>query len=211
MLDVTRRDLLLGAAAALAGFKFAQTSPTRRYTDGGYEFDETSDDWKTLCLALPCFAALHWPDYSTKVVEDTIDGRKVVIQLWKGYCPQFLNSANMPGGTGAEVGIYRRIPSKEWSRPDGFPLPLYLAMRAMAGSEELWWPMPELGARVEWDLINPETKGVFVHAGEQRTYWRNKWMENGSYRKYQASHASPTMSWNYNLKYTVNGKTYPVW
>jgi hypothetical protein len=117
---LTRRDLLIGASAAFVG-PFLGQSPTRRYTENGFDFDETSDEWKVMCQALPCFAALHWPDYSTKVVEDRINGQAVVIQLWKGFCPQFLNAANFPGGTGAEVGIYRRIPGKQWSRPPMFP------------------------------------------------------------------------------------------
>ena len=49
----------------------------------GYEYDETSEYWKGLCSALPCFAQLTWPGYKTTIVEDTIDGDPVVIQLWK--------------------------------------------------------------------------------------------------------------------------------
>lgn len=210
MLSLTRRELLVGTAMAFAGSRLGQ-SATRRYTESGYDFDETSAEWKDLCLGLPCFAALHWPDYSTKVVDDTINSHPVLIQLWKGFCPQFASSANMPGGTGAEVGVYHRIPGKGWSRPSGFPLALYDALRVMAGNEGLWWPFPELKAEIEWDLINPETKEVAFHAGKQTTYWRNKWMENGSYKKYQGSHATPKFSWNYVLKYTINGKTYPEW
>ncbi|HEX5071548.1 MAG TPA: hypothetical protein VFV78_15135 [Vicinamibacterales bacterium] len=210
MLNLSRRDLLISAAAAFAGFRLTQ-APAINYNEGNYRFDETSEPWKVMCRALPCFAALHWPDYSTAVVEDRIDGHPVVIQLWKGFCPRFLSSANMPGGIGAEVGIYRRIPGKEWSRPAGFPADVYAALRAMAGSSELWWPYPELPTEVEWDLINPETKGVFIHAGRQTTYWRNKWMNNESYSRYQNATRTPKLAWNYSLRYTINGKTYPAW
>ena len=77
--------------------------------DQGYEYVETSEDWKKACLPLPCFAAVWWPDYATKVVEDTIDGQPVVIQLWKGWCQKFLGDDDFPGGIGAEVGVYHRV------------------------------------------------------------------------------------------------------
>lgn len=210
MQNLSRRDFLAGTAAAFAGFGLTQ-APAINYTENGYVFDETSDPWKLMCRALPCFRALHWPDYSTEVVEDRINGQDVVIQLWKGFCPRFLSSANMPGGTGAEVGIYRRIPGRQWSRPEGFPLELYEALRARAGSDELWWPYPELKADIVWDLINPETGNVFFHAGRQTTYWRNKWMNNESYARYQLANRTPKFAWNYSLRYTINGKSYPVW
>ena len=77
--------------------------PTIYVTDArGYSYDETSDDWKQRCAALPCFAAMHWPGYDTRVVEDVIDGQAVVIQLWKGLCSQFLGLSNFPGGYGAK-------------------------------------------------------------------------------------------------------------
>jgi hypothetical protein len=41
----------------------------------GYKFVETSDDLKQAAAALPCFKALHWPDYATDIVEDTINGK----------------------------------------------------------------------------------------------------------------------------------------
>jgi len=64
----------------------------------GYKYVETSPELKEAAAALPCFAALHWPDYCTKVFDDTINGKPVVIQLWKGWCQQFLSSPNFPGG-----------------------------------------------------------------------------------------------------------------
>jgi hypothetical protein len=211
---LTRRSLLAGMAMAFAPSRFIQGgSPTKRYTENGFDFDETSDEWKVMCQALPCFAALHWPDYSTKVVEDTINGQRVVIQLWKGYCPQFLNSANFPGGVGAEVGIYRRIPGKQWgsSPPAGFPAALFTAMKNMAGSSELWWAYPELRAEVDFEFVNPETNSIFFRHEKQTTYWCNKWMQTKSYDAYKASRKTPLMAWNYTLKYTINGKTYPSW
>jgi hypothetical protein len=83
-------------------------------TRNGLDYIETSAAWKKLCEPLPCFAELWWPDYLTKVVRLEIDGKSVIIQLWKGWCQRFLGRwANFPGGMGAEVGIYRKIASDE--------------------------------------------------------------------------------------------------
>ena len=189
----------------------------------GYRYVETSEEWKQACRALPCFAALWWPDYGTTVIEDSIDGKAVVIQLWKGWCQQFLNSKHMPGGVGAEVGVYRRIDGKRIadSVPD-LPSSFLSAMRervAGLGDHDLWWAYPELGTTIEFEMINPHTKKTFFRAGPEKTYWLNKWMDDPSYRKYVDAQPGswpfnkqvPTLSWNYHLKYTINGKTYPVW
>ncbi|HLM24171.1 MAG TPA: hypothetical protein VK274_03900 [Pyrinomonadaceae bacterium] len=81
----------------------------------GYKYVETSDELKAAAAALPCFKALQWPDYDSDIVEDTINGKPVVIQLWKGWCQQFLSSPNFPGGVGAEIGIYERVTGKGFS------------------------------------------------------------------------------------------------
>src|SRR5258706_2696810 len=88
-------------------------SPTIRYDgEGGYTYDETSEYWKEMCRAFPCFYALQWPGYASDIFEDEINGQAAVIQLWKGWCQKFLGSTYFPGGIGAEVGVYRRIPGK---------------------------------------------------------------------------------------------------
>jgi hypothetical protein len=146
------------------------SSPTFGYTNAnGYSYDETSESWKQMCSSLPCFAAIQWPDYATKVVEDTINGQPVVIQLWKGWCPKFLGLQKFPGGTGAEVGVYRRIPGKV--RPTSLPfLPPAVAtfiLNTIAGlsDNDLWWPFPELNAQIEYTLTNPVTNQTFFSAG----------------------------------------------
>src|SRR5437773_11654840 len=135
--------------------------------------NETSEWWKVFCQNFPCFWALQWPGYSTDVIEATIDGQAVVIQLWKGYCPKFLGISGkspFPGGTGAEVGIYRRIPGKarfgalSSLLTGGLFAKMLDALKNFADNE-LWWPFPELGARIEFTLINPVTGRPFLHAG----------------------------------------------
>jgi hypothetical protein len=206
-------------------------SPTFGYGDArGYTYVETSESWKELCRVLPCFDALQWPDYASKHVDDVIDGQPVVIQLWKGWCQKFLGIQSFPGGIGAEVGVYRRIPGH--ARPTSLPfLPPVIASRVLsliAGftDSQLWWPFPELGARVEFTLVNPVNNTTFFHAGTETTYWLAQWMNDGSYSRYQRDQGrrwgwlppwwpgnsrTPFFSADYWLDYKVNGKAYPRW
>ena len=83
-------------------------SPTIRYRgESNVMFNETSENWKALCGQLPCSLALQWPGYSTTIMEDTVSGSPVVIQLWKGWCPKFLGAvtAVFPGGVGDRKSV----------------------------------------------------------------------------------------------------------
>ncbi len=195
-------------------------TPTIRYAESGHMFDETSERWKILCQQFPCFWALQWPGYATDVIDTTIDGQAVVIQLWKGYCPQFLGVfgvTSFPGGYGAEVGIYRRIPGR--ARPSASALSFLhgdIAAKVLNAvsnfaDNDLWWPFPELGATMECSLINPINGEILLHAGPQTGYWLTKWMEEGDYRSYQRDHTTPAASTDYILDYTINGRRYRRW
>ncbi len=194
----------------------ALQSPTREYSDDrGYDYVETADWWKQDCASLPSFGALCWPDYATKVIEDVIDGQPVVIQLWKGWCQKFLGRSDFPGGIGAEVGIYRRIPGKAPpTRLPDFPpglSDLILAGISRLGGDHLWWAFPELGATVDWELVNTRTNQTFFTAGPEKTYWMNKWMNPVSYERYRSDqhHQVPIFSAHYKLRYRINGKRRP--
>jgi hypothetical protein len=79
-------------------------------TKDGYTYVETSQAWKDVCSALPCFAEVWWAGYLTKVIKTSIGGQPVIIQLWKGWCQRLGGKwANFPGGMGAEVGIYSKV------------------------------------------------------------------------------------------------------
>src|SRR2546426_2571055 len=192
------------------------SSPTVLYIDGrGYRYVETSDSWKKMCTAFPCFGALQWPDYATKWFPATINGQPVVIQLWKGYCEKFLGLERFPGGIGAEVGIYRREPGR--ARPTSLPfLPPKLAAFFLKpiGSltdNDLWWAYPELNTQLSFTLVNPITKETFFSTGTEKTYWLNRWMDESSYSKYKQSQGAgktPTFSVDYRLEYTINGTRY---
>jgi hypothetical protein len=207
------------------------SSPTIGYADDhGYTYVETSELWQQMCSVLPCCLALQWPDYATRIVEDTINGQLVVIQLWKGWCQKFLGLQNFPGGIGAEVGVYRRIPGR--IRPTSLPfLPQPLAAFilntiATLSDNELWWPFPELQAQIEFTLVNPVTNQTFFCAGPETSYWLAKWMNDGSYTQYQGDQGvrwpwlpswwpgnsqTPFFSADYALDYKINGKSYPRW
>ena len=192
-----------------------QSSPTTEYGDDrGYPYVETAEWWKTACEALPSFAELWWPDYATKVIQDTIDGKPVVIQLWKGWCQKFLGRDDFPGGIGAEVGVYRQIPGR--AVPASLPhypsrlVDFVLGGLEKVGGDRLWWAFPELGAEIDWELVNPKTQETFFTAGPEKTYWMNKWMNPESYEQYRVdqSHNVPFFSAHYVLNYRINGKRY---
>ena len=203
-----------------------ELTPTNEFFDEkGYRYTETSMEWRAACRPLPCFAALWWPDYATKVIPDTINGKPVLIQLWKGWCQQFLNMKNMPGGVGGEVGVYAKMAGRQIAEsiPD-LPDPFVALIRqkiAGLGDAELWWPYPdsELTTTIDFEFINPHTGETIFRAGPEKTYWLARWMDLPSYQKYVDAQPGtwpfnkqvPTMAWDYSLKYTINGKTYPVW
>jgi hypothetical protein len=202
-------------------------SPTFQYTDAsGYNYDETSENWKQVCTAFPCFALLQWPGYATQVIDSMggqplmINGQPVVIQLWKGTCQKFLGGlGNFPGGIGAEVGVYHRVPGR--ARPtlqslSFLPAPFaafIVATIATLTDDQLWWAFPELGAKIDFTLTNPVTNQTFFAAGPEVTYWLNKWMFDDSYAKYQndQGNQTPASTTDYLLDYRINGKSYPRW
>jgi hypothetical protein len=170
-----------------------------------------------MCRALPCFKALQWAGYATTVVEDTINGQPVVIQLWKGWCPQFLGLPNFPGGMGAEVGVYRRIPGKTLPADQSFvPAGLRPLLQALdfLDPQGLWWPYLELGTTISFTLTNRETNQAFFTTGPEQTYWLNRWMQPASFDKYKKDTGNKLPGSGdalWTLQYQINGKTYPVW
>jgi hypothetical protein len=202
-------------------------SPTFRYGENGYSFDETSESWKELCRPLPCFMALQWPGYATAKFEVTLKGQPAVIQVWKGWCQKFLGLTNFPGGVGGEVGVYRRIPGRiRPTRFPGMPPPLtaLLGLASNLSDNDLWWPAPELADSVTFSLTNPVNNTTFFTSIAEPTYWNCKWMEDGSYAKYQSDQGRRRAwlpSWfpgnaltpapdGYRMNFTVNGQSF-VW
>jgi len=199
-------------------------SPTNEFFDEkGYRYIETSFEWREACRPLPCFAALWWPDYGTTVIDDTIDGTPVIIQLWKGWCQQFLHMKNMPGGIGGEVGVYGRMPGRMIADlipdlPDDYVVPIREKIAGL-GDRELWWPVPGLVTNIELEFVNPYTDEVVFRSGPQETYWLTRWMDLPSYRKYVDDQPGtwpfdkkvPTLAWDYTLRYKINGRTFPDW
>lgn len=199
------------------------------YEENGYKFVETSEAWKQLCTVLPCFKQVEWPDYPASVIEDVIHGKPVVIQLWKGWCQQFLGWDDFPGGIGGEVGIYERVTGRGFptERPDFFPEPMWIFLHGASklAGDNFWWPVAESN-EIEFDFINPITDTVMFHAGPEKTYWLNKWMDTESYDEYRRlqgkrwswlpawfpkNSRTPVFAADFVLEYKINGKTYPRW
>jgi hypothetical protein len=202
-------------------------SPTFVYSDAlGYNYDETSENWKKLCTAFPCFALLQWPGYSTMVIDSNggqpliINGQPVVIQLWKGTCQKFLGGVgNFPGGIGAEVGVYHRVPGRARPTLDSLsflPTPLatfIITTIATLTDDQLWWAFPELSTQIQFTLTNPVTKQTFFTVGPETTYWLTKWMDDDSYEKYKNDQGGqvPVSPTDYLLDYKINGNSFPRW
>jgi hypothetical protein len=204
-------------------------SPVKSYTDSnGYKYVETADWFKKAVSGLPCFAALHWPNYSTEVIDDTINGKPRVIQLWKGWCPQLADE--LPGGIGGEVGIYERIPGRTLpnSKPAGVPTAIWDVLVMTIKTKlvtDLWWPVSDQN-EVQFNFINPVTNKVVFPAGPEKTYWMNKWMNTDSYEQYKKAQGkkrwwlpagfpgnsnTPAFAAHYIMDYKINGKSYPRW
>ncbi|NPV91803.1 MAG: hypothetical protein HPY50_13640 [Firmicutes bacterium] len=196
-------------------------APTITYLDDdGYYYDELTEPWKVMCSGLPCFESLHWPDYETLPLEINLMGMPVVIQMWKGWCQRFLGSQSFPGGVGAEVGIYHRVPGQKL--PDfasfitaGFRDFILNAIKAINDSE-IWWPVTDpvflSNIEIEFELINPENNEIFYRAGPVRnTFWLAKWMTESSYKKYQSLNPTPPLSINYVFILKINGIEFYRW
>ncbi len=207
MTTLTRPTLAQRRAAIWA-------SPTRGYDENGLHYVENSEDWKQLCEQLPCFDALEWPGYDAFRVETEIRGEPVVIQLWKGWCQKFLLMSSFPGGIGAEVGVYRRVPGHR--QPGSLPFlpPLSrAAIQARMRSDahvDLWWPAPDLSTELTFSFINPLTDAPVFTAGPQRTYWLTKWMDEFSYAfRYTPSVGLgkiPAVPTHFVLEFGVDGR-----
>jgi hypothetical protein len=191
-------------------------TPTIGYKDSnGYEYVETSESWQKMCSELPCFDALQWPGYDSIHLDIEINSEPVGIQLWKGWCQKFLGLQFFPGGIGAEVGVYRRIPGK--LRPDSLPfLPDWMEAFILEHltdltDNDLWWPAPDLRAQLQFTFINPKTDRPMFTAGPETSYWLCKWMNESSYY-FSYVHVVgvdrvPVDSTDYILEYTINGQT----
>jgi len=79
---------------------------------------------------------------------------------------------------------------------------------------QFWWPYPELGTVIEWQLERPDTGQVFFRMPRpQTTYWCNRWMDPQSYNLFKAdpkNNAYPSYfdGWRYRLRYKIIGQEY---
>ena len=112
-------------------------------------------------------------------------------------------------------------------RPEWCPqaLWIFLQQKSKLANGDFWWPVAEKN-EVEYDFINPVNNTVMFHADMEKTYWRNKWMDNESYEQYKKDQGkrwswlpsfipgnsrTPALAVHYVLQYKINGKSYPRW
>lgn len=155
-------------------------------TSSRYIFTELPpEDW---VQGLPCGPWVWLPGYPTHFFDTNIGGRTVLVQLWKGWCPDYLGQG--AGGVGAEVGIYNR---------DGwFP-------------GAFWWPDYQHEKRIEFTLINPVTAGVFfTDDNPGPIWWAHKWMKFPSYDQYKIDQNNrvPASTEQYILRYQIDGRSF---
>jgi hypothetical protein len=151
-----------------------------------YVFTELPPEW--LVQSLPCGPWTVLPGYPTKFVDTTVGGRRVLVQVWKGSCPDYLGHG--AGGVGAEVGLYNR---DAWL-PDAF-----------------WWPDYQNKKHISFTLINPKTNAEFFSAASSvPIWWSHKWMKFPSYDQYvrDQNRNVPRSTEDYILRYKIDGRSY---
>ena len=146
-----------------------------------YSFTELPPE--EIATSFPCNYLMQWPGYETKTKSVIIDGRDVIIQAWRGYCPSYM--PGMVGGVGAEVGIYYR----DWQ-------------------PGMWWPDHQHKKQINFTLINPITNKVFFNASTKNCWWRHKWMREISYAQYIQHNNVPASPNEYILEFTIDEKRY---
>jgi hypothetical protein len=191
-------------AAALA-------NPTVPSMFNAYNCVATSDVWKMACAPLPSSLGVAWPGYATTAVFANVNGRDIVIQPWLGWCQNFMGRANFPGGYGAEIGIYVRVP-RDRPIPDSPLLPkgveVLLKGAQLFGGDHLWWPDPDCQFDMSFKVVNPKTNTVMLEASTDKpTYWLNRWLTPDSYGKYKQdlNGQVPFAPSAYLMIYTVAG------
>lgn len=155
-------------------------------TSTGYVFTELPPEW--MVESLPCGPWTVLPGYPTKFFDTSIGGRTVLVQLWKGSCPDYLGHG--AGGVGAEVGLYNR---DSWM-PDTF-----------------WWPDHQHKKMIEFTLFNPKTNAqLFSARSSVPIWWSHKWMKFPSYDQYVKDQKGnvPASTAAYVLRYKIDGRSF---
>lgn len=177
-----------------------------------YGFVEASDAWKAVCSHFPSFEGLAWDNYDQKTFLTlnndghtplVLDGKEVIVQLWKGLIPKSQKTPfadELLGGVGAEIGIYRADNGVGW-----------LLKKLVDMPPQLWWPYPELGATMQYRLVNPITGEVFFDTRPETGYWTCKWIDPESYKRYVSDQKAlgkevPGRPTQYRMEATVFGK-----
>lgn len=156
-----------GSAASTPSYEFVTIPP---------------EEWTT---SLPCGPWTVLPGYPTHFFDARVGGRVVLVQLWKGTCPNYLGMG--PGGVGAEVGLYNR----DINLPTTY-----------------WWPDYQHKKIIEFTLFNPVTTAPFFSAPTTvPIWWAHKWMAVSSYDRYVRDQQNlvPAATEQYVLRCRIDG------
>lgn len=130
--------------------------------------------------------------YPTKVIYPIPGNPGLVVQLWKGFCPNIPQLQNVAGGAGAEVGLYIK------KSPD----------------DTCWLPDYEHKEPISFSLTYPGPNGdvTFFSAATKTCWWRHKWMTPESFAEYLLLNpGAPKNPADYTLHYQVGSICSGVW
>lgn len=102
-------------------------------------------DWLTVFIPM-YHGATVGTNYPVKDFKTTINGRSVVVQIWKGFCP----GVAIAGGVGAEIGIYNPL---WWNK-------------------KIWMPDFNHHVSMSYSLVY---KGNTYLSMNNTTWWLNGW------------------------------------
>jgi len=155
---------------------------------GGPSYTFTENPPQELAQWLPCGPWTVLPGYPTHFFDANIGGRTVLVQLWKGSCPDYL--LQLAGGVGAEVGLYNR----DMGLPHWF-----------------WWPDHQHQKMIEFTLFNPVTTApFFTDTNPGPIWWSHKWMTFPSYDQYKRDQQNqvPGRTEDYVLRSRIDGQSF---
>ena len=155
---------------------------------GGASYTFTENPPQELVQWLPCGPWTVLPGYPTHFFDANIGGRTLLVQLWKGSCPDYL--FQLAGGVGAEVGLYNR----DMNIPHFF-----------------WWPDHGHQKMIEFTLVNPVTTApFFTDTNPGPIWWSHRWMTFPSYDRYKRDQQNrvPGRTEDYILRTRIDGNSF---
>jgi hypothetical protein len=141
-----------GAFGPLTFYTFPDLSPAIQYTEGAYQYDETSKFWHMFCSEFPCGPwVIVPPSYAEAhaTIPITVDGKtqQVIVQLWKGLCPRFADPPSM--------SLYKQSITGDPNSADAVQSMDQALALANAAAEvaSVWSPVPFADVKTAADMV----------------------------------------------------------